>query len=425
MGRSKRRGSIRTRKDGILEVRITVGYKANGAPIQRSAYADTRPEAERVLTELLAKHDNGTLTDPDKMTVAECLERYVSNKVNADEGTCYKIRCEFRPLTDHFGPKRRVQSLRPGDVRDAYTALSKADVSIRGQRRAAMHLRAALREAVQEGVVARNVAEGMKVSVPRMEREGQVVRAWSAKEVDLFLEAARGELTLKPTGGKKAQRERSSEHEQGKPELIRVPALDAKPVPLYPAFYLMLALGLRRGETFGLPWKAIDFEAGTLRVVQSFSPKGDGSTFVIKPVKTSNSRRTLYLSQDVLDLLKAHRANQEKLQELMGSAWQEHGLVLTTGTGKPVVPRNAYRAFKSIVKRLDVSSIRLHDLRHTYASLALQRGVPIEVVSERLGHARVDITYNIYRHLYEVERQAAALSLIDLLGRQEQPRVVN
>lgn len=62
--------------------------------------------------------------------------------------------------------------------------------------------------------------------------------------------------------------------------------------------------------------------------------------------------------------------------------------------------------------------IRLHDLRHTYASLALRRGTPVELVSERLGHARVDITLNTYRHLYDAERQAAALSLTDLLGTQ-------
>jgi integrase len=64
-----------------------------------------------------------------------------------------------------------------------------------------------------------------------------------------------------------------------------------------------------------------------------------------------------------------------------------------------------------------VTPIRLYDLRHTYASLALQRGVPIEVVSERMGHARVDITLNIYWHLYDVERKAAALSLDELMGK--------
>jgi integrase len=76
-------------------------------------------------------------------------------------------------------------------------------------------------------------------------------------------------------------------------------------------------------------------------------------------------------------------------------------------------------------QQLVLTPIRVHDLRHTYASLALQRGVPVEVVSERLGHARVDITLNFYRHLYEIERQAAALSLTDLLGFSGQPRALN
>jgi integrase len=129
------------------------------------------------------------------------------------------------------------------------------------------------------------------------------------------------------------------------------------------------------------------------------------------------------MSQDVLELLKHRGAHQADQRELMGSDWRDTGLVFSTSLGTPIHPRNALRSFKRLIVPLDITPIRLHDLRHTHASLALQRGVPVEVVSERLGHARIDITLNTYRHLYDAERQAAALSLSDLLGGQQ--RVMN
>ena len=416
--RGKGEGSISyNRKLGRWWGRVTIGYDAKGNAKRKVVYGRTREEAAAKLAKLVAAKHDGMLPDPHKMTVAECLERYVANKVNADEATRYKNRCELRPLLDQFGPKVKVQALRPTHLRDAYSAMSHAGLSIRAQQRAAMHLKAALREAVHDGIVPRNVAEAVKVSAPRVDQGSETVQAWSPEEVDLFLEAARGELAFKPTGGKKAK--------DVKPEVVRVPPDKAKPSPLYPVFYLMLSLGLRRSEALGLPWKAVDIDAGKLSVIQALSPVDKGSTFALKPVKTSNSRRTLYLPQDVLDLLKGHKARQDELKAFMGSAWQETGLVFTMASGKAVGPRNALRTFTGLVEKAGVTPIRLHDLRHTHASLALQRGVPVEVVSERLGHARVDITLNIYRHLYEAERQAAALSLTEMLGRQERPRVVN
>ena len=413
MSRRKHRGTIKERSDGRFEARVTVGYKPNGRAIHRSAYRHTREEADKALTELLHKHDKGMLADPDRMTVADAVERYITGKVNEDESTRYKARTEARPILDIIG-RKRLQDLRPNHVRDAYVMMAREGLSVRAQRRAAMHLKAALREAVSDGIVYRNVAEGVKMSAPRVD-DTEGAQAWTVDEVDRFLQAARGELKKKPTGGRQAK-------DKG-PEWVPVPPDEVKPVPLYPLYYLMLSLGLRRGEALGLPWKAIDLEGGTLRVMQSLSPVGRGDSYAIKPVKTAHSRRVLYLPQDVRMLLEGHRAGQDELREFMGSGWKGNGLVITTASGTPVLPRNALRSFKELQKGLGVTPIRLHDLRHTHATLALHRGVPVEVVSERLGHARVDITLNLYRHLYQAERQAAALSLTDLLGNRQ--RTVN
>lgn len=280
----------------------------------------------------------------------------------------------------------RPQDLRTPHERDAYTALAAKGLSIRAQLKAASHLRSALRDAVHEGILVRNVADGVKVSTPRVEAEDKSAQAWTPGEVEIFLEAAKDDS-------------------------------------LFPVFYAMLTLGLRRGEALGLSWSAVDLKSGTLRVKQALSPSGNGSKFVLKTVKTLSSRRTLYLSHDVQTLLEVRQHRQSTAREFMGSDWQENGLAFTTSLGTAICPRNALRSFKRIISKLPVAQIHLHDLRHTYASLALQRGVPIELVSERLGHARVDITLNTYRHLYDAERQSAALSLTDLLGTR--PRSVN
>ena len=422
MGRRRKgEGTIRQRKDGRFEARVTVGSKSDGSPEQCSVYGTTE-EVIIKRAELITKLHQGLIAEPNKMTVRLCLERSLRNRVNVTEGSRYKLECEVKALVEIIGSKR-LKDLRASHVRDAYTHLAERGESLRSQRRAAMHLRTALREAVQEDLIVRSVADGIKISAPRVEDDDRNAQAWTPDEVDLFLEAARGELIKKPTGGKRAK-ERKAKGEA--PELISVPLDQAKEVPLYPLFYLMLGLGLRRGEALGLPWTAINFKDATVRIHQALSMTGKGSKATIKVVKTPSSRRTLYLNQDVLELLKAHRARQKEQRAFLGADWRETGLVFTTSLGTQLSPRNALRSFKSLIKHLPVKQIRLHDLRHTYASLALQRNVPIEVVSERLGHARVDITLNVvYRHLYDVERRAAALSLSDLLGHSGQTRALN
>jgi integrase len=194
---------------------------------------------------------------------------------------------------------------------------------------------------------------------------------------------------------------------------------------LYPIFYLMLALGLRRGEVLGLSWDDVDFSEATLKVRQALTLPGDSDTPIIKAVKTPKSRRTLYLSRDVLTVLSVRRERQRAERAYLGETWTDNGLIFTTALGTPLHPRNLTRSFKRLTAAAGLREIRIHDLRHTYASLALQRGTPVEIVSERLGHSSVGFTLDTYRHLYEAERREAAVSLDDLLGIPTQPRAVN
>lgn len=378
--RGKNEGSIRQRKDGLWEGALTIGVTEKGNPKRRSVYGKTRAEVAKKLNHLLTQQHSGLLAEPSKMAVADCVERWIKGKTNIDDGTREKYRYEVKPLMTKIGHVK-LQDLRTLHVRDAYTALK--SLSVRAQRKAALHLRAALREAFHDGAIAKNFAEGVKVSAPRVEKVAQV---WNAEEVSSFLKVAESD-------------------------------------PLYALFYVMLTLGLRRGEALGLSWKYVNFTQGSVSIRQSLVADVKGGSFTLKEVKTPSSRRTLYLPQDVLTLLKVHKTRQDEARRYLGEAWTDCGLVFTTSIGTPIHPRNALRSLKRLCDDAKVTKLRLHDLRHTYASLALQRGTPVELVSERLGHARVDITLNTYRHLYDAERQSAALSLTDLLG--SKPRSVN
>ena len=407
-------GSVRQRKDGRWEARITVGINPDGTARRRSIYAATKDEARDKMHAALVAHREGTLAEPSRYTVAGWLDEWLRGKTHITESTRATYRHVFRYINEVIG-NRRLQKLRPADVRELYTKLADTVVfadrgkpnprklSHRSQRYAAMALKAALREAVQLEIIVRNPAEAIKVGSPRVREKAQ---AWDINEVQQFLSAARGELRLRPTGGRRAKGRT--------PELEKVPPDKAEPDPLYPAFYIMLTLGLRRGEALGLHWSDIDLDQGKVRIRRSLTVSG--SKCVVKEVKTPRSRRTLHLSHDAQQVLREHRKRQGEVRAFMGKAWQEQGFVFTTCYGTPVGPRNLSRTFHRLIKLAGVRPIRIHDLRHTSATLDLRRQTPVEVVSERLGHSSVGFTLDTYRHLSEAERREAALSLTDLLS---------
>ncbi len=383
--RGKNEGSIRQRPDGLWEGALTVGVTEKGNPKRRSVYAKTRAECAKKLNELLLKHQQGSLPAIDRVTVAHYLERHLKGKTHLAQ----KTRSTYQQTINHLLRTPigdvRLQNLKPANVRDCYTALAGSGLAPRSQRKAATFLCSALAEAVHEEVITRNPALAVKVKAARVEQKAD---AWNRQEVTDFLAVAKEDV-------------------------------------LYPVFYLMLALGLRRGEVLGLSWKDVDFHEATVKVRKALTMPGDSDTPILKAVKTPKSRRTLYLSRDVLEVLIVRRDRQAADKAYIGDAWTDSGLVFTTSLGTALHPRNLTRSFKRLIDDAKLKEIRVHDLRHTYASLALQRGTPVEIVSERLGHSSVGFTLDTYRHLYEAERREAAVSLDDLLGRAPEPRSVN
>lgn len=170
-------------------------------------------------------------------------------------------------------------------------------------------------------------------------------------------------------------------------------------------WHLAIGTGARRGELLGLRWRDVDLAAAQVRIRRSLSVV-DGVPRLLG-TKTSRSRR-LSIGASVVDALRRERAGQLARRQT-ATRWDDRwGLVFTDAAGGPVSPMAVTKEFHRLVREADVPAIRLHDVRHSNASILLEQGVPIKVISERLGHTTIAMTMDTYAHLLPAMDEDAA-----------------
>lgn len=177
---------------------------------------------------------------------------------------------------------------------------------------------------------------------------------------------------------------------------------------MYPLWRLALATGMRRGELCGLRWGDVDLDAGTVTVV---STRVAAERVVVGEPKTAAGARVVSLDAGTLGALQSWRRRQLEERLAAGEAWEDHGLVFVDELGRPPHPETVTRWWREAVARAGVPAIRLHDARHTADTVLLRAGVPVKVVSQRLGHADVAVTMRVYQHVTRQDDQAAADAL--------------
>ncbi|WP_406077297.1 tyrosine-type recombinase/integrase [Micromonospora sp. NBC_00858] len=192
-----------------------------------------------------------------------------------------------------------------------------------------------------------------------------------------------------------------------------------------------LSLGLRQGEVLGLWWEDIDLDAATLRVRRQLTrARSAGEKLSFGPLKSARSMRVLPLPTALVVALRRHQRRQLEERNALGGAWADPRLVFASTTGGPVDHRNDTRAFKALLVAANVRceeaaaadgstrlvpKVRLHDLRHTAATLLLAQGVPARVLMELLGHSQIGITMNIYSHVMPTQLVQAADAMENVL----------
>ena len=182
----------------------------------------------------------------------------------------------------------------------------------------------------------------------------------------------------------------------------------------YALYHLAVSTGMRMGELLGLKWEDLDKEQAALHIQRQLT-RLHGIGLRLMPPKTKAATRRIDLGQQSLEVLKQHQERQFQDMATAGDRWEENDLIFASTIGTFINPSNLRREFKPLLKKAGLPQIRFHDLRHTAASLMLNNGVPVIVVSRRLGHAQPSITLDVYAHLIPSKQQEAAALMDELL----------
>ncbi|WP_053361932.1 site-specific integrase [Bacillus sp. FJAT-27251] len=361
-------------KKGETRYMVMLEVGNNGKRKQKKKMGfKTKKEANTFLIEALNDINKGTYIEPSRILFSEFLEEWFKTKQislgtqtkSVHKNYLYKY---IIPSLGHI-PLSQLKTIH---INNFINEMNQRKYSPATIKKAVNIIKNSLEFGIDIEMINKNVAK--KATLPKEIKNE--MKVWNQEEVNKFLKVAKGSR-------------------------------------YYPFFYLALMTGMRKGEILALRWKDIDLENMLLTINQTLTQ--DGKEF-IAGAKTKASNRTMDLSESTVKILKAHKVliQQEKLA--LGKDYVNHDLVICTQIGTPVHSSNLRnRVFNQLIKEAEVSKIRLHDLRHTHATLLLSVGVNVKVISERLGHSSIKITLDTYSHVLPTMQKEAVKKLDDML----------
>lgn len=367
--RSNGEGNIRKRKDGRWEGRYTAGHDPiTGKQVFKNVLGKTQAEVKEKLKKALAESQKLDFTKQGKYTVAQWMEEWFENvckiKVRPSSHQTYRGYIDNH-ITPNIG-KIPLEKLSTMDLQKLYRRLMSngrverieaehqpKGLSAKTVRNINQVISSAMDFAVAQKIITENPCKN--VSLPKLEhKEMQTI---PAEQLQAFL-------------------------------------AEAKATGVYEMYYIELATGLRRGELLGLKWSDIDWENGVITVRRQVA-RVDGQ-IVEAPLKTKNSYRAVSISPQAVEVLKTQKAK------------TNDEYVFPSPNGGPISPDSVNNMLKRVLERAGIPKVRFHDLRHTFATIALQNGVDIKTVSGMLGHFSAGFTLDTYAHVTTAAQKEAA-----------------
>jgi integrase len=360
----------RQNKDGSTSYDVVVAYKDNatGKWKHRWKTTDGSRKADTLKTAMLREVDKG-YQQPTKETVATFMQSWIDG---------YKANITARSydrysgiVKNHIIPsigKIPLALLSPQNIQKMYSDKLESGLAPRSVRYVHIVLHRALQTALKWHKITVNPADS--VDIPKAQHTEMQI--WNESEIIQFLEAARS-------------------------------------TPYHCLFYLAIFSGARRGELLALRWQDADLKTGQLSI--SRSVQCVNGEYIFSQPKTEKSRRTIALPQSAVLLLKQLREVAEHTRARIDpkAKVEDPDLIFThTYDGIPLRPNTVSRAWEYTAKKAGVKIIRFHDARHSHASLMLKQGVPLKVLSERLGHSSISVTADVYAHVIPGMQESAA-----------------
>lgn len=355
------------------EARITTGRDpGTGKQIQRSFSGKTQKEVREKLQAASVEINNGTYTEPSKMTLGEWLDIWTAEYLNdvkprTVDSYCTTVCVHLKPALGAV----KLSALHAHDIQALYNRLQKgsngtplAPKSIKN-----LHgvLHKALQQAVELGYIKHNPSDACKL--PRVERAD--IKPLDEVTISRFMEVIKGH-------------------------------------PFESLYLVTLFTGMREGEVLGLKWECVDFKRGTILIDKQLQRKrgSDGSYQFVSP--KNGKSRCITPAPFVMNILKNRRITQIEDRFKAGQLWEDTGLVFTNELGHNLSSKTVYSNFKKLIATAGSPDTRFHDLRHSFAVISLQSGDNVKTVQENLGHHSAAFTLDVYGHVTEQMKQDSA-----------------
>lgn len=345
--------------------KLPIGTDENGITRYAKSYVKDKSEAIKELKRFRSEREKGTLIMPNNLTVGHWLDYWLNdiakNTVSLSTYNLYRyiINKTIKPT---LGSKK-LSKLETSTIQRFYSKQLEDGRSTSYVNNIHCILNQTLQQAVREKKIGFNVVANCKK--PRKQRKDILVLD---REKRLrFLQEA---FSTSPR--------------------------------YFPIFMTIIYTGLRRGEVLALKWDKVDLNKKLLTVTETINRqrvKNGTTELVFNDPKTFKSKRTIHLSDPVVQILKRHKEKQQEDKELVDDLYQDNNLVFATALGAPIEPRNLLRSLQNICEKCGIPKMTVHSLRHTFATMLIEKGENPAVIQEYLGHTSITTTVKTYVHI--------------------------